>query len=266
MPDLNEKAAEEAGEEQEPTGEQTETDLGEATDEVEDPDTGDSSASDELSNELKALKEQLSRKDAEIERERENARLYQRFLDSQLGNKQQQTQEDPDAKLTPEMRELKKLLKPLFEDEIKRVTEPMNQVAGSLWEQNDAVNFQLTLSKKHPEYLDGDNFDKVNQAVESVRRRAAANGQTVGRLDAFYYAEGIGLLKGLKRSPKATVKQVKQNKAADAAQSSGGVKKGGNDGSAEINRIREKAGRGERLTDIERKKFKVHLEKQPGAF
>lgn len=256
-----------AGEEQEPTGEQTENEEeAELGDEQEASDTGDASASDELSNKVRALEEQLARSNADIERERENARLQQRFFEQLTQRPQQQQQEDPDAKLSPEMRELKKLLKPLFEDEIKRATEPMHKVAGSLWEQNDAVNFQLTLSKKHPDYLDGDNFDKVNQAVESVRRQAALNGQTVGRLDAFYYAQGIGMLNGLKKAaPKATVKQGQQNKAADAAQSQGGVKKTPNANTAEINRIREKAGRGDRLNPKERAQFKKYLESQ-GSF
>lgn len=217
----------------------------------------DSPASDEEEHRARALEEQLARARAESEALRESLRLQAELLKQQLPKEKKE--------LSPELAELGKAINPLLKDEIQETVQPVISTVSKLYDQTDAVNFQLELQRENPELFKPENFDRVMQAVEAVRRRAATeSGTWISRSDAYKYAKGAGLLKlaPKKSSQSADSEEAKRQKSVRAAQAAGrgsDMQRGGN-ANAEISRIREKAQRGEQLTPEERAKYRSFLE------
>jgi hypothetical protein len=207
---------------------------------------------EELTKRVHALESQFTRSNSENETLKEALRLQSRLLESQ------QTQHSKGNTLSPELEELKKAIGPLFNEDIKTSVEPLVGTVSRIYDQQDAVNFQLTLQRQDPNLLQGENFDKVNQVVESVRQRAAQQGGTwLSRMDAFLYAKGAGMLKlkpsvaqqAAEKKRQAAAKQAGASNSTDKQKVAGGV-------TAEIQKIREKAHAGIRLTPDESIKYR----------
>jgi succinate dehydrogenase flavin-adding protein (antitoxin of CptAB toxin-antitoxin module) len=225
----------------------------ENTQEEESTETEESSSSgDDVGSRLSALEAQHTRAQEENAQLRETLRLTQQYLTSQQQGKGNQNQEDD---LSPDLRELDKTLAPLYSKHLKTSLEPFVGTVSKLYDQNDAVHFQLFMQRNHPEMFVGENFDKISQVVDSVRQRAAQQqGSWVSRTDAFHYAEGSGMLKSIK-AQKVSGSAEKKRQAEKLAAGSGNdapKAKVPNKPDGEVAKIREKAHRGERLTAKER--------------
>jgi len=231
--------------------------LEQTTDEESLNESGEATASDnELANRLASIEAQFERSEAEKETLKESLRLHQQFLERSQPQQQKQ-------KLSDELEELDKTINPLMSRTVQESVAPIVGTVSKLYDQTDAVSFQLALQREDPELLK--DFDRISAVVESVRQKAAREqGSWVSRDDAYKYAKGAGLLKP--KAAKAGAKPVgegkRKNEIAAAQAASGGSESRRNTGaiSTEIMKIREKAGRGERLTAEERAKFKGALE------
>lgn len=224
--------------------------------ETDDKGSEDTSASEEneLLREVKALKSQFERSQQDNDSLREAVRLQSRLLDNQGNQKRSQ--------ISPELEEAKKILSPLFNEDLDAKLNPLAGTLSNLYDQNDAVKFQLYLQRNDADALQGDSFDRMSQVVESVRRKAAnEQGTWLSRLDAYHYAKGAGLLKPAGKKAAVTSKQKEEQKQALAGNNSDLRKEGSI--SAEIQSIRQKAHSGIRLTPEERAKFRDFLGDTP---
>lgn len=211
---------------------------------------------------LAALEDQLRRSNEDRDTLRETLRLNQQLVE--------QTRPKATPKqLTDEQKALRDLGL-VFGDDIQDATKPLVDTVSRLYDQNDAVQFQLHMSRSHPSLMEGESFDKLSQAVESVRQQyARQTGQYLPRMDAFKYAKGSGLLDTiLTPVTKKPVSDSEQRRQSEVKQAGNGIKtvkkrvESGSD-SAEIQKIREKAHRGIRLTEKERIKFGNYLADKP---
>lgn len=201
-----------------------------------------------------SLEDQLRRANEDRETLRETLRLNQRMVEESRPKTQKQ--------LTDEQKALRELGL-VFGDDVKESMQPLVGTVSNLYDSNDAVMFQLYLGRENPEALNGESFDKVSQIVESIRQQQARNGGGyLRRQDAYLYAKGAGLLEKVvaKKQAKqqANVDEMKrQNAVKNANASSGNSVKTGKAGvTAEVQKIREKAHQGIRLTPEERAKWK----------
>jgi hypothetical protein len=210
---------------------------------------------------IKALEEQYRRAEERNRYLEQTARLLAEERQQQQRYQQQQPSSQPG--LPPELMELDKTLDPLFSHRLKSVTEPMVNTISRLYDEQDAARFEMYLMRNHPDIFEEDGgIDKVFQDVEAVRRQAAQNyNQWLSRVDAFLYAQGIGSVQERAKSRKQKqsvqvreeAKRMQQVRAATSGQQVPAPRK---QAGAEINSIREKAARGERLTDAERAKYR----------
>jgi hypothetical protein len=227
----------------------------------------ESSASDEAQR-LAALEARFERSEEEKSTLRESLRLTNEAL-QRVSQPQQQTQK---KEYSPEVQELGKVINPLVNDSIQESVAPIIGTVSKLYDQTDAVNFQLELQREEPELLKKENYKTLYDTVEGVRQRVAREtGSWISRKDAYLYAKGAGMLKPVKGSKKAATEdgedvkaEASRAKAAKVAQSTGkGSDTQRTGGNPDITRIRAKASRGERLTPEERAKFKEAIAEQP---
>lgn len=211
---------------------------------------------------LTALEDQLRRSNEDRDTLRESLRLTQQLAEQTRPQK-------PVKQYSDEQKALKDLGL-AFGDDIQGAMEPIVGTVSRLFDQNDAVQFQLDMSRTHPELMKGDAYDKLAQTVEQVRQQyARQTGQYLPRSDAYKYAKGAGMLDKL--MPDKAVKEdddsaeiKRQNQVKQAGNIKSSVKKGFNDdGGADIQKIREKAQRGERLNPKERARFREFLSDKP---
>jgi hypothetical protein len=214
---------------------------------------------------LAALEDQLKRSNEDRDTLRETLRLNQQLVEQTRPQK-------PTKQLTDEQKALKELGL-TFGDDVQTAMEPLVGTVSRLFDQNDAVQFQMQMSRVNPALMQGDSFDKLSQAVETVRQQyARATGQYLPRMDAYKYAKGAGMLDGLLTAKSTVSKGAVDNEAELKRQSE--VKAAGTiksstkkvdsaSGGADIQKIREKAQRGERLTQAERTKFRNYLADKP---
>lgn len=220
------------------------------------------SPTSKLDSRLAALEDQLRRSNEDRETLRESLRLTQQLAEQTRPPK-------PTKQYSDEQKALKELGL-AFGDDIQGAMEPIVGTVSKLFDQNDAVQFQLDMSRNHPELMKGDTYDKLAQAVESVRQQyARATGQYLPRSDAYKYAKGAGMLdKVLPATPLEEIDVTAEAKRKSEVKQAGTIKssvksKGNENGDAEIQKIREKAGRGERLTPKERARFRDYLGNRP---
>ncbi len=214
---------------------------------------------------IKALEEQYERA---LERSRyleQTARLQEEAL-----KRVQQPRETPSgSSLSKEMEELDKTLEPLFERRLKAQTQPLLDSVSRMYDESDQTKFELYLMRNHPEVFEQDGgLNSVLQEVEGIRQRAAQQyGQWISRSDAFLFREGIsGVREKVKTRAAKKTSQVREEakrlqtvRATGSGTGAAPVKK---DPGADIQNIRAKAGRGERLTDAERAKYKDFIADQ----
>lgn len=236
-----------------------ETDEGiESTKETEN-ESDESSAleqSDPITDRLKSFESQLERQRQENEALRESVRLQSRLLE-------QQNQGNRKSDLSPELEELNKAIAPLMGQNIQQNLQPIIGTVSQLYDQNDAVAFQLQLQRENPELLTEENFTKISQAVEVIRQRASREGTWLKREDAYKYAKGDGQLKSIlgKKGSKQKVDDEEVLRKKQIAATQGTV---GNSAerttpgaySNEVAKIRDKASAGIRLTPEERTKWR----------
>ena len=210
----------------------------------------ESPAPDPVADRLKAFEAQLDRQRQENEALRESVRLQSRLLE-------QQGQRERPSTLSPELQELKKAIDPLLGEGIQSSMQPLIGTVSQLYEQNDAVSFQLQLQRENPELLNEESFDKISQVVESVRRKAVETNNTwLSRKDAYLYAKGAGMIKPLAKKAAVVVNkaEAQRQKQIQAAQGTTGQAPLKQDGKvlAQVDKIKAKATAGILLTDAER--------------
>lgn len=219
------------------------------------------STTSKLDSRLAALEDQLRRSNEDRDTLRESLRLTQ-----QLAEQARPAPQKTQKQYTDEQKALKELGL-AFGDDIQGAMEPLVGTVTQLYDQNDAVKFQLDMSRQNPDLMKGETYDKLAQAVETVRQQyARATGQYLPRMDAYKYAKGAGLLdKVLPVTPleDRDPEEVKrQSEVKQAGKPKVSAKKGSVDGGADIQKIREKAQRGDRLTPKERVRFRDYLASQ----
>mgnify|MGYP001163221382 CR=1 FL=1 len=209
---------------------------------------------------IRAFEERLNRAEERNRYLEQTARLLEQ--DRQNYSRQQQPQKT-DAELSAELLDLDKTLDPIFSKRLKGLTQPLVDTVSRMYDQQDAASFEMYLMRNNPDVFEEEGgLDKVFQEVESVRRQAAQQyGQYLTRADAFLYAQGVH---GVQEQAKAR-KNKKSTQVTDEAKRLQSVKAAGSGTSnqsprpkvgGEIQTIREKAQRGERLTDAERLKYR----------
>ena len=222
----------------------------------------ESPAPDPVNDRLKAFEAQLDRQRQENDALRESVRLQSRLLEQQ-GQRQQP------STLSPELQELKKAIDPLLGEGIQSSMQPLIGTVSQLYEQNDAVSFQLQLQRENPELLNEESFDRISQVVESVRQKAVQSNNTwLSRKDAYLYAKGAGMIKPLAAKKAVVVNKAEANrlKQLAAAQGTTGQAPLRSDAKivAEVDKIKAKASAGILLTDAERAKWRDSM--GDGAF
>jgi succinate dehydrogenase flavin-adding protein (antitoxin of CptAB toxin-antitoxin module) len=208
-----------------------------------------------------ALEERLNRQEERNRYLEQTARLLE-----ENSRRQYQAPAPQEPSLSAELAELDRTLDPLFSKRMKTVTDPLGQHVATLMDGQDALKFELYLSRNHPELLDDDNQAKVFQQVEQVRQQAAnVYGKYLSRVDAFLYAQG---LEGVTEKKKArqTKKQTQVKEEAkrqlqvQATQSGVGTPDARRvTGAAGAEQLMARLRRGERLTNDERAKVREYL-------
>jgi hypothetical protein len=213
---------------------------------------------------VRALEEQNRRFQERNQYLEQTARLLEQQRQQQY-QPQPQTPRRPD--LAPELQELDRTLDPLLsrrlEDFGQRVAQPLTDTITRLYDDADSSKFEMYLMRNHPELFEQEGgLDRVFQDVDAVRRQAAQSyGQWLSRVDAFLYAQGIRDVQNrVKTRKEKKVTQVrdeaKRVQSVRAAGSGTGTPTSKKPMSSEISSIREKAQRGDRLTDAERAKYR----------
>jgi hypothetical protein len=255
---------EQVQEQENPTPEQSEAPV---QDETINPDgeseVSESSPEPDYEGRIKALEEQYRR---EAEKNRYLEQTARLLAEERQRYYQQQQPRQSDPGLAPELMELDKTLDPIFSKRLQTVTQPMVDTISRLYDEQDSSRFEMYLMRNHPEVFDEEGgLDKIFQDVESVRRQAAQNyNQWLSRVDAFLYAQGIEGVqqKAKSRKEKKTVqvreeaKRIQTVKAVNSGVTNTPKPKSAG---AEIQAIRDKAQRGERLTDAERAKYRDYV-------
>lgn len=211
---------------------------------------------------IRALEEQYRRAEERNRYLEQTARLLDEDR-QRLSRQYQQPSKQESNDLAPELLELDKTLDPLFAKRLQNVTQPLVDTVSRLYDEQDASRFEMYLMRNHPEVFDDEGgIDKVFQEVEAVRRSAAQGyNQWLSRVDAFLYAQGIRGVQSQAKSRKEKksvqvreeAKRMQQVKAVGSSVQNTAPKKAPG---AEMQAIREKAQRGERLTDAERAKYR----------
>jgi hypothetical protein len=242
-----------------------ETPAAPETDQAQNPEQSDDAESPPESQQqpdyegrIKALEAQYQRAEERNRYLEQTARLHEEAL-----RKQQQPQRTSDPDLAPELLELDKTLDPLLQRRLKPIQEQYTEQISRMYDSQDAANFEMYLMRNNPEVFEEDGgLDRVFQEVESVRQRAAQQyNQWLSRADAYMYAQGIrGVQSQAKtRKDKKSVqvreeaKRMQTTRAATSGTTQVAPRK---QPDSEINGIREKANRGERLSDSERQKYR----------
>jgi hypothetical protein len=215
---------------------------------------------------IRALEERFARAEERNRYLEQTARLLE---EDRQRNHQQQAPQKTEAELSAELLDLDKTLDPIFSKRLKSVTQPLVDTVSRLYDEQDSSRFEMYLMRNHPDVFEEEGgIDKIFQEVEQVRQQAARNyNQWLSRVDAFLYAQGIrGVQEKYKsRKEKKSVqvheeaKRIQSVKAAGSGVPNTQPKKAvGND----IQAIREKAHRGERLSDQERAKYRDFIADQ----
>lgn len=214
---------------------------------------------------LKAIQAEKERIEERYRLLEQTARLQERALEEARQPRERAASPSSSASALPkELEDLDKLLEPLKERWFGSLKNPIYESQARLYEQLDAQGFENYLFRNHPDVFEEDGqLDKIYQEVEQVRERAKQQyGQWLSRQDAFLYAQGIsGVREKIKSRSQKKATQVrdeaKRLQQVQATRTSTPTAPGRRDGAAEINAIRAKLERGERLTDAEREKFRT---------
>ena len=216
---------------------------------------------------IRAFEERLARAEERNRYLEQTARLLEE--DRQNRSRQHQETQPTQDDLSKELLDLDKTLDPIFSKRLRSVTQPLVDTVSRLYDEQDSSRFEMYLMRNHPEIFEEEGgLDKIFQEVESVRQQAARNyNQWLSRVDAFLYAQGIHGVQDKYKSRKEKksvqvreeAKRIQSVKAANSGVPNVQPKKVvGTD----IQAIREKAQRGERLTDAERTKYRDFIADQ----
>lgn len=223
------------------------------------------------------LEAKLAALEARLERERErneqletSVRIQERYWQQQQsqngGTRQAQQPTDDDEPLSQELDVLDKALTPLLNKRFKSVLDPFTKQYSAMADTQDATRFEMFLTRNHPEVLeDDDEYNKVMQQVNQVREAAISRGMpSISRVDAFIFARGLDDTRNKisqRKQKRGTIavaetKRAAEVKVAQATSNSGAPRTNENAG---IQAIREKANRGERLSQPERDKLRDYV-------
>jgi len=216
---------------------------------------------------FRAYEERLTRAEERNRYLEQTARLLEE--DRQNRSRQHQEPQKTNDDLSAELLDLDKTLDPIFSKRLKSVTQPLVDTVSRLYDEQDSSKFEMYLMRNHPEVFEEEGgIDKVFQEVETVRQQAARNyNQWLSRVDAFLYSQGI---RGVQAQYK-TRKEKKSVQVHDEAKRLQSVKAAGSGVQntqpkkaigGDIQAIREKATRGDRLSDAERAKYRDFIADQ----
>ena len=205
-----------------------------------------------------------------IARQEERSRYLEqtnRLLEESLRSNRQPAHREQEISLSPELEQVDRTLDPVFNKRLKSHIDPLNETVSSLMDGNDALRFEMYLSRTHPDILDNEEaLNRVYQQVEQIRRQAAnVYGKSLTRVDAFLYAQG---LEGVKEKSKARTtkkstqvkEEAKRQLQVQAARSGEGTPEQRRPaGAAGIESIMKRMRAGERTTPEERAKVKEYL-------
>jgi len=251
----------------EETQEVTEAPEGTENDQVE-VETSDASQATpqqqpDYESKVRALEEQNRRYQERNTYLEQTARLLEQQRQAGQQQYQQQPQQKQQEALSEELIQLDKTLDPLFSRRLSQVTQPVVDTISRLYDEQDASRFEMYLMRNHPEVFDEEGgLDRTFQDVEVVRRQAAqAYNQWLSRVDAFLYAQGIRGVQSQAKSrkdKKAAQAKGEQQRVQSTRAATSGVQGTApqRPGGGEIQAIREKAHRGERLSSSEREKYR----------
>ena len=218
----------------------------------------------DIGNQLKAIKEQLTREKDRNDALEQSIRLQERVLLQQQQTRQQPTQSgqtSPDG-WTPELDVLEKALDPVFKKQLRTVVDPLTQGYNRIQEDNDALRFEMFLSRNNPELLDDeDSYNKIMQQVESIRQTARQRGMEVSRVDAFIFNEGLQgtkqrIVTRKQKKTSAVGQEARRSAEISATQVGSQTTEPRATANTGIQAIRDKANRGERLSNDERMKLR----------
>lgn len=216
---------------------------------------------------IRSFEERLARTEERNRYLEQTARLLEE--DRQSRSRQHQEPQKTEAELSAELLDLDKTLDPIFSKRLKGLTQPLVDTVSRLYDEQDSSKFEMYLMRNHPDVFEEEGgLDKIFQEVEQVRQQAARNyNQWLSRVDAFLYSQGIrGVQEKYKsrKEKKSTqvheeAKRLQSVKAAGSGIQNQQPKRGPG---ADIQAIREKAQRGERLSDAERAKYRDFIADQ----
>lgn len=216
---------------------------------------------------IRGFEERLNRAEERNRYLEQTSRLLEE--DRQNRHNQQQIPPKTQDDLSAELLDLDKTLDPIFSRRLKSVTQPLVDTVSRLYDEQDSSRFEMYLMRNHPDVFEEEGgMDKVFQEVEQVRQQAARNyNQWLSRVDAFLYAQGIrgvqDKYKSRKEKKSAQVhEEAKRLQSVKAAGSGVQNTQPRRSVGADIQSIREKAQRGERLTDAERSKYRDFIADQ----
>lgn len=232
---------------------------------AENPDASQSDASpapqSDTDSRIAALEAQVNREKERNQLLEQSLRIQERFLQNQDGTKPRTSEARPEV-MDKDLEVLDKALDPVLGRRFKERLEPLQQTVATALEDNDALRFEMFLTRNHPELLDDeDQYNAAVQQVQQVRDAARTRGINISRVDAFVFNEG---LKGTREKQK-TRKQARTRAATSETRRQAEVRAASATGAtapaprasanAAIQDIRAKAARGERLNSEERGKY-----------
>lgn len=217
---------------------------------------------EDLAGRLSALEAQFQRERERNELLENSLRIQERFI-QQRDEAQKPTQVvKQDDGWTPEHDVLDKALDPVLKKRLGSYVDPLAAQYQTVLDETDSLRFENFLQRNNPEILnDEDLYAQTMQQVEAVRQAGRQRGMNITRMDAFVFNEG---LQGTKRKGqerkqrRTTTTATETRRTAEVAAAGIGTEPAAPrpTAMAGIQSIRDKANRGERLTQDERAKLR----------
>lgn len=229
------------------------------------PEEGDSGSSpaqsEDYASKFREYEEKLARQEERNRYLEHTNQVLERF-----SRERQTPVPSQEPSLSPELTELDRTLDPLFARRLKAQLDPIQQHLATQTDANDALRFELYLSRNNPDVLDSeDAYNRTMQTVEQIRQQAAqVYGKYLSRVDAFLYAQGLEGVKekGKSRQTKKATQvkeEAKRQLQNQATRSGEGQPDAKRVPEADIDSIRRRMTAGEKLTPEEKAKFRNYL-------
>lgn len=217
---------------------------------------------EDLAGRLAALESQFQRERERNELLENSLRIQERFIQQREEGQRQAPVVAKDDGWTPEHDVLDKALDPVLKKRLGSYVDPLAAQYQTVLDETDSLRFENYLQRNNPEILnDEDLYAQTMQQVEAVRQAGRQRGMNITRMDAFVFNEGLqgAKRKGQERRQKRTTATATESRrTAEVAAAGIGTEPAAPRPSAMagIQAIRDKANRGERLSQDERAKLR----------